>query len=103
MAIKDIFKKLSGDAEKEPPKKGLSSAEVEVMSFREQQRQDEIKEELRQFREKASKDFLGGGFINRKDTITTMKPTIFKNKSMKTKKNLLGNGSILKQKSVFFK
>ncbi len=101
MAFKDIFNKLGSSGNREPPKKGMSPSEVEVRSFREQERQDNLKKELGQFRKKASNELLTGNMLATKDTITTQKTTILKNRSMKPQKSILGPDS-LKTKNVFF-
>ncbi len=103
MALKDLLGKLTKKEDGVPViRKGMSPSEVELMSFKEQRRQDDIKKELGMFRQKASNELLTGNLINAKDTISTGKTTILANRSMKPTTNIMGSGKQKKSPNVFF-
>ena len=107
MGIKDVLGKLNGfiapKSDESKPKEKVSPVEMELRSFQERQRQDEMKKQVSEFRKQDINDLLTGGMLDKQPGLLESKNAFNGDSIFKKDKKSPEKTNLLKAKNVFDK
>lgn len=103
MAIGNVFRKLSEFGKRIPkPGKGISSNEVELASFMEEKRQDEIKQLVDKFRRQKNQEILFNNTLANQGRSSIIDAKPIQQENVFNSRNTLLDTQIPKKRNLFF-